>query len=324
MQLEKMVTGIRPTGDLTIGNYLGAVKPLLDNAPEGTGLFVADLHALTDNEPEVAIKYRKEVVKDYLALGVDPKKFYIYLQSAIAYEVYACMNYLSRLVSVSELMRVPTLKDKLKDVNKPEAANAALLMYPVMMTADIVLQSASFVPVGEDQVAHLEEARVLVRAFNKRYGDVLIEPKPLAMKALRVLSLNGSGKMSKSNPAGAVFLTDSEEVVVSKIKKAETANPGEMSDALENLILIAKTIGNLESSLKVDEIIKEHLAGGQVMGKFKQLVTELTVNFTKNFQAKRAEYTDEVVEKILVEGKAIAKTNAVKVVSEMENGMKFV
>lgn len=318
-----MVTGIRPTGDLSIGNYMGAVKPLLENAPAGTGLFVADLHALTDNEPEIAVKYRKEVVKDYLALGVDPEKFYIYFQSAIAPEVYTCMNYLSRLVSVSELMRVPTLKDKLKDVNKPEAANAALLMYPVMMTADIVLQSASYVPVGEDQVAHLEEARVLVRAFNKKYGQVLVEPKPLAMKALRVLSLSGSGKMSKSNPGGAVFLTDSEEVVVSKIKKAETANPGEMSDALENLVLIAKTLGNEESSLQVDEIVKEHLAGGQVMGKFKQLVTQIVVNFTQEFQKRRAGFSDEVVEQILEKGSVIARENARKVVSEMEKGMKF-
>lgn len=238
----EILTGIRPTGDLTIANYLGAVAPIIELQAQGLSplVFVADLHAITDQEPAAVKQYIRGVVADYIALGIDPKKTKIYLQSDIAGEVTIFTVLLARLVSVAELLRVPTLKDKLKKNARPETANASLLLYPVMMAADILLNRAKKVAVGEDQLPHIEFTRLVARRFNKRYGKVFPIPEVLQIKPLRILSLKGEGKMSKTNPGGAIFLTDDLKTVANKIKSAETAFEGVMNEKLESLILIAK------------------------------------------------------------------------------------
>jgi tryptophanyl-tRNA synthetase len=322
-----MITGVRPTGFLTIGNYLGAIKPLLESAEDGTAVFVADLHGLTDADPSTVAKYRLEVVRDYLALGVDSSRFYLYLQSAIGRETALCASYLSPLMSVAELLRVPTLKDKVKG-GGPESANVALLNYPILMAADIFLQQASLVPVGEDQLAHLEVARVLATRFNRLYGHdgsrVLIEPKPLALKSLRILSLNGEGKMSKSNPVGAIFLTDSSAVVSKKIKSAVTALPGEMNPNLESLFLIGTLLSeNDETRTKFEEFMTNHLAGEKVMGYFKNLLIEVVNRFLDLFQRERKLYSNEDILEILEEGRDKAREKARSVLSDMERAMGF-
>lgn len=321
---NNMVTGIRPTGSLTIANYLGAVKPLIENAKPGTGIFIADLHAITDNEPEKVSTYRLEVIKDYLALGVDTTKCYIYLQSSIGRETTLCTYYLSRLMSVAELLRVPTLKDKLKRNASPETANNALLTYPLLMAADIFLQKAALVPIGEDQVAHLEVARKIAKKFNKLYGPTIIEPRPLEIKTLRLMSIKGEGKMSKSNPEGAIFLTDTPEQITKKIKSAPTANPGEMSDKLENLILLFKLISNSQEKQIIDKLISRHLKGEKVMSEFKQKLTERIINFIAEFQANRQKLNNVEIEKILKDGAKIAKAKAESVLHDMEQAMKFI
>ncbi len=321
-----MITGIRPTGDLTIANYLGAIKPLLEKASQGTAVFVADLHALTDNEPSIIARYRFEIVKDYLALGVDPSSFYIYLQSSIGSETTKCANYLARLITVAELLRIPTLKDKLRGNLAPETANAALLGYPVLMAADIFLQDCNTVPVGEDQVAHLEIARELARRFNKRYGNVIHEPRPLELKTLRLLSLKGDGKMSKSNPAGAIFLTDTTDVIRKKIKAAETASPGEMTIKVENLDLMAQllTIHNRKAQEEFQNLLRLHQAGEKVMGTFKSKLAEITVAFVSSFQSRRQAMTDDYVKEVLATGTEIAKKKAKSVIVKMESAMGFI
>lgn len=322
----ELLTGIRPTGNLTIANYLGAVEPLikLQNDSASTLAFVADLHAMTDNEPSEVSSHVNGIVADYLALGVDPKKVKIYLQSDVAGEVTTLATFLARLISVAELLRVPTLKDKLKNNANPETANALLLLYPVLMAADILINKAKKVPVGADQLAHMEVARLLARRFNKKYGEILPIPKSEQVKSIRILSLKGEGKMSKSNPSGAIFLTDDAETIARKIKSAETAVEGVMSERLESHILIAKGLAKTdEERAEIDRIIDEHKSGKQAMGQFKQILTRIVQNFLAEFQAKRAEIVKDAnyIPSILEEGRLVAQKNASETLKEVKKSL---
>lgn len=324
----ELLTGIRPTGDLTVANYLGAIAPIVELQAQGVSpvVFVADLHAITDNEPVTVRQYIHGVVADYIALGVDPQKAKIYLQSDIAGEVTTFTALLARLVSVAELLRVPTLKDKLKNNARPETANALLLLYPVLMAADILLNRAKKVPVGEDQLAHMEVTRLLARRFNKRYGEFFPIPQVLQVKSLRLLSLRGEGKMSKTNPGGAIFLTDDLKTVASKIKVAETAFEGVMNEKLESHILIAKGLAKTESERnEVNAIIKAHKNGKPVMGQFKQILTRIVQNFIEEFQAKRAEVIRDpsYIPSILEEGAKVARENAIETLNEVKKVLRF-
>jgi len=319
----EVLTGIRPTGDLTVANYLGAVVPVVELQAQGVSpvVFVADLHAITDNEPTTVRQYIHSVVADYIALGVDPKKAKIYLQSDIAGEVTTLTALLARHISVAELLRVPTLKDKLKANANPKTANALLLLYPVLMAADILLNRARKVPVGEDQLAHMEVTRLLARRFNKRYGEVFPVPEVLQVKSLRLLSLKGEGKMSKTNPRGAIFLTDDLKTVANKIKAAETAFEGIMNEKLESHILVAKGLAKTESEREeVDAIIKAHKSGKPVMGQFKQLLTRIVQNFLGEFQEKKAEIVRDpfYIPSVLKEGAKVARENAIETLEEVE------
>lgn len=324
----ELLTGIRPTGDLTVANYLGAVAPIVELQSQGVSpmVFVADLHAITDNEPATVRQYVYGIVADYIALGLDPQKTNIYLQSDIAGEVTTLTTFLARLVSVSELLRVPTLKDKLKNKARPETANALLLTYPVMMAADILLNGAKMVAVGEDQLPHMEVTRLLARRFNKRYGELFPIPKVLQVKSLRILSLKGEGKMSKSNPGGAIFLTDDAKTVAKKIKAAETAFERVMNDKLESHILVANELAKTESERdEVDAIIRAHKSGKPVMGQFKQLLTRIVQNFLEEFQAKRVEITRDpsYISSVLEEGAKVARKNAIETLDEVRKVLRF-
>lgn len=309
-----LFTGIRPTAGLTIANYVGAVKPLLDLVRDGRKplVFVADMHALTDSEPELARKYTREVVADYLALGLDPDTT-IYAQSAIAKEISYLTILLSRHTTIAELLRVPALKDKLKGNARPETANLLLAMYPVMMAADILIQRAKTVPVGDDQVPHIEFARELARDFNSKYGEVFPMPQAQAMKPVRIMALKGPGKMSKSVPEGAIFLSDDPELAKKKIKTAETAMEGEMSQSLDSHITLAKALsGSTETHAEIDAIIAEHMEGRQVMGKFKTLLGDLIGDFLAVYQENKKTVmgNSSKLDTILEKGATVAKHNA--------------
>ncbi|MEA1885294.1 MAG: tryptophan--tRNA ligase [Thermotogota bacterium] len=324
----ELLTGIRPTGDLTVANYLGAVAPIVELQAQGVSpvVFVADLHAITDNEPATVRQYIHGVVADYIALGMDPQKAKIYLQSDIAGEITIFTALLARLVSVAELLRVPTLKDKLKNNAQSETANALLLLYPVLMAADILLNRAKKVPVGEDQLAHMEVTRLLARRFNKKYGELFPIPQVLQVKSLRILSLKGEGKMSKTNPGGAIFLTDNVKTVASKIKIAETAFEGVMNEKLESHILIARELAKTELERdEVDAIIKAHKSGKPVMGQFKQILVRIVQNFIEEFQAKRAEITRDpsYIPSVLEDGAKVARENAIETLDEVRKVLGF-
>ncbi len=320
---QVLVTGLRPSANLHIGNYLGMVKPTLSIVSEFPEMEIfmpiVDIHGLTDTSPEVISKCRHEVVKDYLALGINPKRVHIYIQSAIAGELSYLTLLLARYTSFNDLMRVPTLKDKLKVNQEAGQANALLGLYPVLMAADVLIHKGTMVPVGEDQQAHLEKMREFGEKFNNDVGvKVFPMPQPHAMKTLRILAIKGEGKMSKSHPEGAIFLTDSAEVIKKKISRAETATEGTMTPSLESLLTVA-----IEFGMDVTEFKKEHLAGKQVIGGFKKALGEKLAEFVTDFQTKRVKITDEEVLRVVALGARSAKLSADKTMAEVLHAMKF-
>lgn len=325
---QRILTGIRPTATLTIANLIGAAFPLLElqklNESNEILVFVATLHGLTDHEPE-QLKV-SDIVKDYIALGLDPSKIIIFDQYGLRKEVALLKLYLERHITVSRASRVPTLKDKLKDGQTPEQATVLLMAYPIMMTVDILLQDAQKVPVGKDQFSHMEVARELADAFNAKYGNkqrIVVRPETMNInEPVNILSLIGEGKMSKSKPEGAIFLTDSPEQIKRKIKRAETAVEGQSSEKLDSLITIVKSIAP-ERSSEIDDLIARHLNGEQLMGKFKTLVSEIIIDFTMKFQDRRAKITDEQVKDVLNKGISVARANASEVLKRVESALGF-
>ena len=324
----QLFTGLRPTGDLTLANYLGSIRPLIDLQQDSsrTLMFVADLHGLTDQEPATIAEYRYKVAADYIALGLDIDTADIYIQSAIAEPLLLGAMFLTRHMSMAELMRVPTLKDKLKDPDHPEQANVMLANYPVLMAADILMQGAVRVPVGEDQASHIEVARLLARRFNKQYGDIFIEPKGQKVKSLRIMSLTGEGKMSKSKPNGAILLNESLDSARKKIQRAETAVEGEMNPVLESHFVIAHALATEAEAAELNDIRTQHMAGQKVMGNFKSLLANQVVRFLDDYQQRRNEILsdEQMLDDVINKGNALAKSNAEQFIDRMQKATKFI
>src|SRR3989344_5564742 len=214
---KRVLSGIRATGRLHLGNYLGAVKGMLelqDNPEYETFYMVADVHTITTpyNVEELR-KNRREVILDYLAAGLDPEKSVIFQQSEVNEHIELAF-YLSSVTTIAKMQHLPTFKDKVKQY--PQASTMALLNYPILMAADILIYKAGLVPVGIDQEPHLEVAREIARRMNQDYGTDFPEPKRFATRGAYVPSLAGEGKMSKSVEGSYINLTDSLE----DIKKA--------------------------------------------------------------------------------------------------------
>ncbi len=196
---KRVFSGARPTGRQHIGNYLGAIQNYVSLQEEYECVYcIVDLHALTTLQGAEAVRHIqqniREMILDWLAAGLDPQKSILFVQSEVP-EVTELHTLLSMTTPLSWLMRVPTFKEKVK--MQPDNVNYGLLGYPVLMTSDIVLYKAEFVPVGEDQLPHLELAREIVRRFNSLYGDTFPEPQPKMTSAPLILGLDGVQKMSK-------------------------------------------------------------------------------------------------------------------------------
>jgi len=218
------MSGIRPTGFLHLGNYFGAMRNYVKLQEEYTCYFmVADLHALTTHPDTRELKENvHRVLAENIASGIDPQKAALYCQSHVR-ETAELYLYLNMLAYLGELEKTTTFKDKAR--LQPDNINAGLLTYPVLQTADIILHRATWVPVGKDQEQHLEMARNFVKRFNHRYGEVF--PEPLAYNfgedLVKVPSLDGSGKMSKSeNQLATLYLADSDDIIRKKVMKAKT------------------------------------------------------------------------------------------------------
>jgi len=257
---EIVMSGIRPTGFLHLGNYFGAVRNYVRMQEEYECFFmVADLHSLTTHPDTKELKQHvHRVLAENIACGLDPNKVALYCQSHI-HETSELYLYLNMLAYKGELEKTTTFKDKVRQ--QPDNVNAGLLTYPVLQTADIILHKAKYVPVGKDQEQHLEMARNFVKRFNHRYGDVF--PEPVAFnfgeELIKVPSLDGSGKMSKSeNQYATIYLSDDDELIRTKVKKAKMdAGPKEMnspkSPEVENIFLLLKLVSSEEVVKKFEE-----------------------------------------------------------------------
>ncbi len=221
---ETVVSGVRPTGNLHLGNYFGALRNYVKMQNEyHCYFFIADLHSLTTHPDTKELKENVlHVVSEYLACGLDPDKATLYCQSDLPQtsELYL---YLNMLAYKGELEKTTTFKDKVR--LQPENVNAGLLTYPVLMAADILIHRAKLVPVGKDQEQHLEMTRNFANRFNHRYGNVFPESKAFNFgeQLLKVPGLDGAGKMSKSEKQYAtIYLSDDDELIRKKVMKAKT------------------------------------------------------------------------------------------------------
>jgi tryptophanyl-tRNA synthetase len=201
-------------------------------------------------------------------------------------------------------------------------------MYPIMMASDILIQRSMAIPVGDDQVAHVEVAKYLARKFNKRYGEVFVVPNVLSTgKPVRLVALDGSGKkMSKTSEKGAIVLRDSVEVSLSKIKKAKTAFAGESSPELETLEIIARFVAKGKELEDIEEVLKKHYAGENVMGEFKKLLSNSLEKYLTDLKEKREKITDEYILESIKKAGDVAKKNAQDTLKDVREamGMKFV
>ncbi|RMD65630.1 tryptophan--tRNA ligase [Candidatus Parcubacteria bacterium] len=319
MQRPVLVSGIQPSGRLHIGNYLGALKNFVDLQNSGNYrcyFFVADLHSLTEPfRPENIL----ELTADYLAAGLDPKKSVIFQQSQVP-AVSELTWILSTLTPFGELKRMTQFKEKSQQ-ERQRGVNAGLFLYPLLMASDIFLYSAAFVPVGDDQLQHLELARTIARRFNKRYGRTFIEPKALMTNAPRVMSLdNPTKKMSKSIPKGCLFLDDPPSEIERKLRRAVTDsgteiiyNP-EKKPAISNLITIYAEL----SGAPVEKIAAQWRHKGYAAFK-KALASLVAAHFTK-FRARKRKLLAERAQLLatLRDGSRRAARTARKKIAEVQ------
>ncbi|MEO6637807.1 MAG: tryptophan--tRNA ligase [Ginsengibacter sp.] len=249
-----VMSGIRPTGFLHLGNYFGAIRNYVKMQDEFECYFmVADLHSLTTHPDTKDLKANvQRVLAENIGCGLDPEKVALYCQSHV-HETSELYLYLNMLAYKGELEKTATFKEKVR--LSPENVNAGLLTYPVLQAADILLHRAKYVPVGKDQEQHLEMARNFAKRFNHRYGEVF--PEPLAFNynnnLIKVPSLDGTGKMSKSeNQMATLYLADEDDVIRKKVMKCKTdSGPVEPNspkpDYIENIFLLMKLVSSEEA-----------------------------------------------------------------------------
>jgi tryptophanyl-tRNA synthetase len=223
LQEPVVLTGDRPTGPLHLGHYVGSLaNRLILQEKFKQYVMLADVQALTDNyeNPEKVRDNVFQVTLDYLAVGIDPTKTTIFIQSQIPEIAELTIFYLN-LVTVARLQRNPTVKTEIQQKGFGSSIPAGFFMYPVSQAADITFVKAKYVPVGEDQLPMIEQTNEIVRAFNRIYGNVLVECEALVPKFARLPGIDGKAKMSKSL-GNAIFLSDSADEVAAKVKKMYT------------------------------------------------------------------------------------------------------
>ena len=313
-----LISGIQPTGKLHLGNYLGALKNFVELQNSGKYncyFFIADLHSLTkDFSPKERIKKILEVTTDYLTAGLNPKKSTIFIQSQIpAHSELAWI--LNTITPFGELERMTQFKEKSE--NQKTNVNVGLFTYPVLMAADILLYDAQFVPVGEDQLQHLEFTRTIARKFNSRFGKTFIEPQPLLTAAPRVMSLDDpTKKMSKSRPAGCLFLDDSPKTIQEKIARAVTDSGREIKydsknkPAVSNLLTIYSALAG-----KSIKILEEKYAG-QGYADFKKDLAKVISDSLKSFQKVKSQSAK--IKSVLKTGSQKAQKQAQSKIQEIK------
>lgn len=331
---KRIFSGVQPSGNLHIGNYLGAIANWVKLQDEYESIFcVVDMHAITvPQDPETLRKKTIEIAKIYLAAGIDPKKSSIFIQSQVS-EHAELMWILNTIAKVSELEKMTQFKDKTQKEGK-EGSAVGLFDYPVLMAADILLYDTEVVPVGEDQKQHVELARDLAKRFNQKFGETFIVPEVhIKKEGMRVMGLdNPEKKMSKSAESiyNRIELLDDAEMIRKKIKKAVTDSGSEIvySDdpsadeagkpALKNLINIYSSF----SGKSPKEIEAMFVAKGY--GDFKAELAEVIIAFLTPFQERYHALSDDAVLEILKEGREKVQTIAKKKMDEVKKTIGFV
>ena len=318
--MKRIFSGIKPTGLIHLGNYFGAIVNWLDLQKEYDCLFsIVDLHALTVfQKPEELRRNILDLAKLYVASGLDPKKNIIFRQSDVV--EHAEMGWILDCVTpVAELKRMTQFKDKAEQHS--DNVNAGLFTYPVLMAGDILLYDATTVPVGEDQLQHVELARVIAKKFNNLYGEVFVLPEAKINKiSARLRGLDDPmKKMSKTAPSeyNYIALTDAPDLIRKKIKKAVTDSGSEIvfqedKPALSNLIAIY----SLTTGLTPKDIEKKFTGKGY--GDFKKDLAERVVEFVAPIQQRIAKLSDADIEKLLADGAARARVIAAKKMTQVK------
>ncbi len=290
MSKSILISGIQPTGKLHLGNYLGALQnfvKLQNSGDYDCFFFIADYHSLTETFTAAEKRAQiHELTADYLAAGLDPKKSTIFLQSDVP-AVTELAWILACGAPFGELRRMTQFKDKSE--GDPENINVGLFTYPILMAADILLYDAGFVPVGFDQLQHLELARTLARKFNSNFGTTFVEPRPLLTEVPRLASLDApEKKMSKSRPNGCIFLDDTPETIEQKTKTAVTDSGNTIKYDLEKKPGISNMLSIMASlsGKSIPDI--EEAFQGQNYSEFKHALASCIADHFKNFRAEKA------------------------------------
>ncbi len=304
MHKKRVFSGIQPTGQIHLGNYLGAIKHWVEMQDEYENLFcVVNSHAITLPIDPIFLKSQTyELVKLLLACGISPKRSGLFIQSEVD-EHPALAWLLNCQVSMGEMQRMTQFKDK--SLKNPKSVNVGLFNYPILMASDILLYQSDLVPVGEDQKQHLELTRNIAEKFNRDFGNCFKIPEPLIAKVgARVMGLDDPKvKMSKSHQGAnhAIFLLDEPDIIVRKIKKAATDSMGviafdEKREGVFNLLNIYMLLSN-ESPEKIEERFKN-----KGYGDFKKELAEVMIQSLKPIQEKYKEISDDEVKAILNHG----------------------
>jgi tryptophanyl-tRNA synthetase len=328
---EIVLSGIRPTGFLHLGNYFGAMRNYVRMQEDyECYFFVADWHSLTTHPDTKGLKESVlRVIAENLAAGLDPEKVSLYVQSSVP-EIAELYLLLNMLAYKGELEKTVTFKDKVR--LNPQNVNSGLLTYPVLMAADILIHRAKYVPVGKDQEQHLEMARNFAQRFNHRYGDLFPEPMAFNFGAdlVKVPSLDGAGKMSKSeNQYATLYLADDDDLIRKKVMKSKTdSGPtepnAEMPDYIKNIFQIMSLVSEEQTVSKFrEDFNKANIRYGDMK---KQLAEDM-VRFIAPIREKANDIRNDIsyLNKIMKEGTEKARISAVKTMEAAREltGLKY-
>jgi len=328
--METVVSGIRPTGNLHLGNYFGALRNFISMQNEhNCYFFIADYHSLTTHPTPGDLNGNvRQILVEYLAAGLDPDKATLYVQSDVP-EVAELYLFLNMNAYIGELERCTSFKDKIRQ--QPQNVNAGLLTYPTLMAADILLHKANKVPVGKDQEQHLEMTRTFGNRFNRMYNvDYFPEPQAFnfGLELVKIPGLNGSGKMGKSEGEGnAIYFADEPEAIRKKVMKAVTdSGPTEPNqpkpDAIQNIFQLMKVVSAPETFI----FFEEQYNTCQIRyGDMKKQLAQDMILFTEPFREKIKSLlsNEDYLLKIRRLGKEKAQESAAKTIREVREIIGF-
>lgn len=332
MEKKRILTGDRPTGRLHIGHYFGSLQTRVEMQNSGKYdpyILIADVQALTDNfnNPEKVRKNVREVMLDYLSVGLDPEKTTIYIQSMIP-EVAELTVFYSNLVTIARLERNPTVKTEIAQKREifGESVTYGFLGYPVSQAADITCFEGELVPVGEDQLPLIEQCREIVRKFNSIYGEVLTEPEAVLSSAKRIKGLDGNEKMGKSL-GNAIYLSDTPEEITKKVISAVTDPNRIRKDDKGNpdVCMVAYYHNLFTNKEDCKRVCEECKAGARGCVDCKKELAKNIIDFLEPMREKRKYYEDrpEIVDKLLIEGTRKARETAKETMKKVKKAMRL-